>query len=70
MKSPYGRRGSICAHLGWTWEYLHHNIPFGIVQRILIDFPSVEFDSDKENRIGITNENADELLKKFNRICQ
>ena len=26
LKSPFGRRGSICARYGWTWDYLHHEI--------------------------------------------
>jgi predicted fused transcriptional regulator/phosphomethylpyrimidine kinase len=70
LHSPYGRRGSICAHLGWTWDYLHHEIAWNIVQRILIDAPSVDYDEGggKDHYIEVTNENAREVLDKINRI--
>jgi hypothetical protein len=69
LNSPYGRRGSICAHLGWTWDYLHHDIEWNIVQRILIDAPSVDYDDDKkDNHIPVTDENAQEVLNKINRL--
>jgi hypothetical protein len=69
LQSPYGRRGSICAYLGWTWDYLHHDIAWNIVQRILIDAPNADYDSETEvKQIQITNENAQEILDKINRI--
>jgi hypothetical protein len=69
LQSPYGRRGSICAHLGWTWDYLHHDIAWNIVQRILIDAPNADYDSETEvKQIQVTNENAQEILDKINRI--
>jgi hypothetical protein len=68
LNSPFGRRGSICAHLGWTWDYLHHDIPWGIVRRILIDAPGYETDGNSDKKIAITNENAAELLEKINRL--
>jgi hypothetical protein len=69
LNSPYGRRGSICAHLGWTWDYLHHDVAWNIVQRVLIDAPNVDYDEDDGNRkIRVTNENAKDVLDKINRL--
>ncbi|MDR1652229.1 MAG: hypothetical protein LBS01_01005 [Prevotellaceae bacterium] len=70
MQSPYGRRGSICAHLGWTWDYLHHEIAWNIVQRIMIDAPNVGSDTDKVGDIKITDENADKVLKQINQLTR
>lgn len=60
LKSPYGRRGSICAHYGWTWEYLHHGIAWAVVQRMMIDATSIQ---EKSDEIELTDENSDEVLK-------
>jgi hypothetical protein len=32
----------VCSHFGWTLDYLLHGIPWGTVQRMLIDAPGVE----------------------------
>ena len=72
MKSPYGRRGSICAHFGWTWDYLHHGIAWAIVQRMLADAPSIYDDDDDDKKGGdlarkeITNDELSEIVKKIN----
>jgi len=58
LKSPYGSRGSICAHFGWTYDYLLWGIPWPIVQRMLIDAPSYESkkgDSDKKAKPKVMN---------------
>lgn len=69
LVSPFGRRGSICSHLHWTWDYLHHGISWAIVQRLLIDAPSYDFDSDKKNKvIKLTDDNVDEVYDFLNSI--
>ena len=68
LNSPFGRRGSICAHLGWTWDYLHHGVPWATVQRLLIDAPSVENDEDGAEEITLTADNASEVLDMINRM--
>lgn len=54
LRSPYGRRGSICAHFGWTWGYLHHGVPWAVVQRMMIDAPSYEYKRDDGTDDGET----------------
>ena len=46
MKSPYGQRGEICAKFGWTWSYLHTEIPWRVVVRMMAD--CAWFDDEKE----------------------
>lgn len=61
----------MCSHFGWTLDYLLHGIPWGTVQRMLIDAPGVEDDEDtkKENtEIVLTDDNADEVMKLINSI--
>ena len=71
LNSPYGRRGSICAHLGWTWDYLHHGIAWAIVQRLLIDAPDTEpADGEENTETTITNENAEQILQQINDIVR
>ena len=68
LKSPFGRRGSICSHLHWTWDYLHHNISWATVQRLLIDAPKYETEDRKDKTIEITDDNADEIMTMLNNI--
>jgi hypothetical protein len=49
LKSPYGQRGSILSNFGWTWKYLHWDIKWAIVQRMLIDAPSYSNSSKKDS---------------------
>lgn len=49
MMTPYGRRGAICEHYGWTWDYLHHCIPYAIVLRMMADAPTYDYDGKKKN---------------------
>lgn len=67
MNTPYGRRGAICKNLGWTWHYLHHGIPYSILQRILIDLPQYHYDKDhsQDTVTQITEENADEIMAQI-----
>ena len=73
LNSPYGRRGSICAHLGWTWDYLHHGVAWAIVQRLLIDAPSIADDEDGSTdtkATKITSENAESILQQINNLIR
>ena len=74
LNSPYGRRGSICAHLGWTWDYLHHGVAWAIVQRLLIDAPSISDDEDGKTAgvttTKITSENAESVLQQINNLIR
>ena len=67
LKSPFGRRGSICSHLHWTWNYLHHDISWATVQRMLIDAPKYEAEK-KETTFEVTEENAEQMMKMLNNI--
>lgn len=69
MKSPYGRRGSICAHFGWSWEYLHHGIAWPVVQRIMSDLPYYEYGNDKEkDEVKLNKENAQNIMSYINSL--
>lgn len=73
MKSPHGRRGSVCAHFGWTLEYLLHGIPWATVQRMLIDAPYMEETGEvgdpgaDTGPVRLTDENAAEIMRMINR---
>ena len=67
LKSPYGRRGAICAHFGWTWEYLHHGIAWSAVQRIMADLPSYEVKKDNDG-MDLKPENADQIMNLINSL--
>jgi hypothetical protein len=50
---------------------LHHEIAWNIVQRILIDAPSVDYDNENgsgDKTIEITNDNANAMLEKINQM--
>lgn len=58
----------MCSHFGWTLDYLLHGIPWGTVQRMLIDEPGVEDEDTKkeDTEIVLTDDNADEVMKIIN----
>ena len=60
----------MCAHFGWTLDYLLHGIPWGTVQRMIIDAPGVEDGEDGkgDTEIVLTDDNADEVLRMINKI--
>lgn len=58
MKSPYGRRGAICAHLHWTYHYLIHQIPWATVQRIMADLPQYNYDNKTSTHIPLSPDNS------------
>lgn len=71
MKSTYGTRASICAHFGWTLDYLENHIPWSKVIRLMADLPSYNYDDDEnantqtKKTVKITEQNADDILKMF-----
>lgn len=56
MNSPFGQRGEICSKFGWSWKYLHEEIPWFTVIRIMAD--SCWFDDAKETN---PDDTADEI---------
>lgn len=67
LNSPHGRRGAICAHYGWTLDYLTNGIAWSIVQRMMIDAPS--FDMDKEDEeIALTESNTENIMNYVNNM--
>ncbi|WP_312312137.1 hypothetical protein [Empedobacter brevis] len=71
MKSTYGTRASICAHFGWTLDYLENGIPWSKVIRLMADLPSYDYNDDENTKaqtkkaVKITEQNADDILKMF-----
>lgn len=61
-----GRRGAICEHFGWAYDYLTEGIPWGLVQRMMIDAPRYEVSDPKEENIRLTEENADSIMAYIN----
>ena len=70
LKSPHGRRGSVCAHFGWTLDYLLHGISWGTVQRMIVDAPGAEEEDTKPGttEVVLTEENAGEVLDLINKL--
>lgn len=67
MKSPHGRRGAILAHFGWTMDYLLNGISWALVQKIMLDAPSVDYDSpDDEEEFELTQENSEQIMNYVN----
>ncbi|NDU97183.1 hypothetical protein [Spirosoma terrae] len=68
LKSPFGSRGAICAHYGWSWQYLHWGIRYTIVQRMMIDAPGYKSasksKSDEEKPLPATSENVEAFMRK------
>lgn len=65
LNSPFGNRGAICAHYGWTWEYLHQGIAWAIVQRMLADAPNYT-GADKDKETKLTNKNKKNVASAIN----
>ena len=67
LNSPYGRRGAICEHFGWTYDYLLHGIGWPTVQKMMIDAPSFDIDGeDKHEVIALTESNEQQILNYVN----
>ena len=58
LKSPYGRRGSICSHFGWTYDYLLHDIGWPTVQKMLIDASRFETHNPEDVKLTSNEEIA------------
>lgn len=50
MRSPYGTRGQILSHFGWTWNYLLWGIKWNVVLRMLIDMPKYKHEEKEEKK--------------------
>ena len=62
----------ICERFGWSWEYLHREIPFNKVQKIMVDSPKYEKiddnDDDENPYRDIKEETVEDLAKRLNSI--
>lgn len=68
MNSPHGRRGAICEHFGWSYDYLLHGIAWSIVQRMMIDAPSYDTEDDNVREIELTEDNQQQVLNYVNSL--
>ena len=57
----------ICQQMHWTWDYLHTQIPFNTVKKILIDLPQYNYDDDENNNVGEPKEqSAEDFARMMN----
>lgn len=69
LKSPYGRRGAICEHFGWTYDYLLNGIAWSTVQKMMVDAPGFDADKDADvQNVQLTNENSESILNYINNM--
>ena len=68
LNSPHGRRGAICEHFGWTYDYLLHGIAWSIVQRMMIDAPSFDDTDGDVNEIDLSESNQEQILNYVNSL--
>jgi hypothetical protein len=68
LSSPHGRRGAICAHFGWTYDYLKNGIAWSLVQRMMLDAPTYELNSDGADVIALTEKNRENVLNYVNNL--
>jgi hypothetical protein len=69
LNSPHGRRGAICQHFGWTYDYLLHGIAWSVVQRMMIDAPSYDLsDNNGVEEIELTENNSEQILNFVNSL--
>ncbi len=61
-----GRRGSICEHFGWTYDYLLHGIAWSLVQRMMIDAPTYDMDADDTVELDLNLENGEQIMNYVN----
>lgn len=68
LNSPHGRRGAICAHFGWTYDYLLRGIAWGLVQRMMVDAPGYDYNADDDDTvIDLTqNKNTQQVMDFIN----
>ena len=68
LRSPHGRRGAICAHFGWTLDYLTNGIAWSTVQKMMIDAPSYDTEEEEgevEDMI-LTDSNSESIMEYVN----
>lgn len=53
MNSPWGQRGEICQHFGWTYDYLLRGIAWINVQLMMADAPRMNTDEMKDGKPGV-----------------
>lgn len=68
LKSPHGHRGAVCAHFGWSLDYLLHGIPWAIVKRMMVDAPAYDPDGGKDDEVKLTSENQEQILNYVNNL--
>ena len=68
LNSPHGRRGAICEHFGWTYDYLTNGIAWSLVQRMMIDAPSYESEKETEDYFEMTEDNLEEFVSRINSV--
>lgn len=68
LKSVFGRRGSICEHFGWTFDYLQHGISWSVVQRMLADAPRYDYESEGKKCVRLSQENAQSISNFINSL--
>ena len=57
----------ICAHFGWTWEYLHTGITFNTVQKVMRDLPDYQDEeSDGNEPNEIKEQSPEDFAKQMN----
>ena len=61
------RRGAICAHFGWTLDYLTNGVAWSVVQKMMLDAPSYDM-SDGEEEISLTESNRDSIMEYVNSL--
>ena len=68
LSSPHGRRGAICAHFGWTYDYLVNGIAWSLVQRMMLDAPSYDVDANDDEEIVLTESNSENVMNYINSL--
>lgn len=67
LNSPHGRRGALCAHFGWTYDYLMNGVAWGLVERMMVDAPSYDTDSNPDvQEIALSESNQQQVLSYVN----
>lgn len=61
--------GQICQSFGWTFQYLYEEIDWRIVQRMIIDSPSIEDEKEKKDKkktvIDLSEQTSEDFLKNI-----
>lgn len=69
LNSPHGRRGAICAHFGWTYDYLLNGISWALVEKMMMDAPSYDSgDGDTERYMDATDGDAENIMNYINSL--